>query len=438
MKQTLFEQCVGLPAPETPLLIAVSGGCDSMVLLNILRESQQWPLHVYHLDHQLRDDSQLDARLVADYCDRHALNRSINTADIATLAKQHKQGIEEYAREHRYRQLQDIAAEHSILFIATAHHRDDQIESILMNLMRGAETHGLAGMRHQRALGDCILIRPFLELTRAAIRATAEKNQIVWREDSSNQDTRYQRNHLRQVIIPALEKVRPGFAEALLQQASAKRQQTDIWDACIDSEWSYCLQHSAITLDILQHWSPETCSAFWRRLLMHFSLPLSKVNIQRCQELLNGETSKQLPLGDMTLYRNQLQITWSKAEDDLIDPVLFAEKTELAGITFSQQTVTAGNIRTNNPDQAHIKPEAIQGDLYLRNISDGEEWQPLGAPGHKNVFQYLSDKKYPIQKRRTYIVVADEQGIIWIPGFTIAERVKVEVGDECWLMKRDG
>lgn len=436
LASALLERCLALPPAQTPLLLAVSGGCDSMLMLDLLRSSGQWPLDIFHLDHQLRSDSEEDAAIVRDYCLHYALPLHLQQAPIAVLANERGQGIEACAREERYQRLQQLAESLSIRFIATAHHRDDHLESIILHSLRGAADHGLAGMAAQRPLGQCTLIRPLLQITRAELRACAAESGLQWHEDSSNQDLQFRRNHVRHVLIPSLEKQNPGFCEGLLQQAAEKRQQLQLREAVVDQEWQHCLEAASIRVVLLEEWAEETRRLFWRRVLMHFALPLSQKNIARLNGLLQLGVSKQIELGDWCFVRNPEQIAWQQREQEHIEEITLADVTQINGLQFICRDAGDIDPRALDPEQACISKAAVQGQLILRTVQDGESWQAFGAPGRKNVFQYLSDKKYPIQQRRSLIVVADDDGVLWIPGLTIAERARVSEGDAALLLER--
>ncbi len=422
----LIEHCHDLPADGTRLLVAVSGGCDSMVLLDLLRCAGRWPLHVYHLDHQLRVDSPLDAQLLRDYCAEHALALTCEMQAIADLAEQEGRGIEVCARDYRYERLQEIARLTACTWILTAHHRDDQAESILMHIFRGAHAHGLAGMRVQRPIGDCHLLRPLLRLSRQDLRDYAVTQTVPWREDSSNADERYRRNFIRRSVLPQFEQGCPGFTEALVQRAEHHRQQLDAFDARLDKHWDDIVARSEVSIAQLQFWSLTLRGIFWRRLLMHLRLPLSRAHIHRCEQLLFGESSQRFNLSDYTFIKNELVIAWFQERSGSECVYAFHDTVRVDDVTFTRTAASPLDPRTLSPMQAALNPAAIKGDLQIRCIRAGERWQPFGAPGHKNVYQYLSDKKCPQQKRARLWVVADDEGVLWIPGYTIADRAQVQ------------
>lgn len=433
---SLLEQCLGLPSPGTPLLIAVSGGADSMALLALLQQSQQWPLHVFHLDHQLRSDSHLDSALVAEFCQAHDIPVSIEAAAIAALAQQHGQGVEEMARNERYRRLAHYAQQQQIDYVVTAHHRDDQIETILLHVFRGAAASGLAGMRPRAQRKTFTLLRPCLEISRQALRDYARAHEIPWREDSSNADQQYRRNFIRHAVIPNFERACPGFSEVLLERAVEFRHQRAAWETAIDSVWKKTMAAQSISLQQLLDWPVAQRQHFWRNLIMALSLPLSRLHIHRLEQLFHGQVSKQFTLGHVNFIKNQGEIAWDIGAEETRAAQPFLHALAIAEYRYEQHSVSQCDPKHLGPNEACINTQAIQGDLCLRPIKEGERWQALGAPGSKTVMSYLADKKHPLQKRRRLIVCADEAGIIWVPGYTIAERMRLAAGDEPLLLRR--
>jgi tRNA(Ile)-lysidine synthase len=221
LKETLFR------AGETTVL-GVSGGADSLALLHLLlrlRSEIGIQLQVVTIDHQLRGEAGAqDAAYVASLCQAWDVSCRIYTLDVQTSAALHKHSIEEEARRQRYQCLYDHARAVSATSIAVAHHADDQVETILLHLLRGTGTQGLQGMRAQAPLPitnatDVRLVRPLLAVTRAQIEAYCATHQLQPRHDASNDNTVYQRNRIRHDLIPHLQNFAPHLRDHLLRLA---------------------------------------------------------------------------------------------------------------------------------------------------------------------------------------------------------------------------
>ena len=201
---------------DAALVIAVSGGPDSMALLHgaarlVETDARQWRLTVAHLDHGLRDDSADDARFVADAAEGLALRYEFLRTDVAALARAEGRSIEDAGREARYRFLEDVAPEGAL--IATAHTADDAAETVLLNLLRGSGLAGARGIPARRGR----IVRPLLAERRATLRGHLDAAGIGYRLDPSNEDPAFLRNRVRNEVLPLLESIRPGAAERIGQ-----------------------------------------------------------------------------------------------------------------------------------------------------------------------------------------------------------------------------
>lgn len=212
-------------------LLAVSGGLDSMVLLDFFRRFAKKKFKsrfiVAHLDHGLRPESGDDAQWLQDACAAQNLDcvsTRIKIKDL--LASSQHSSLEALARECRYDWLLSQAQKHDCRYIVTAHHANDQAETILMRLIRGSQ-RGLSGMPYCRALEDCILIRPFLGLTRTELESYAQYHQIVWREDASNHSQDFFRNRVRSQLMPLLLEENPQLLQQLNAHSQSWRDEQD-------------------------------------------------------------------------------------------------------------------------------------------------------------------------------------------------------------------
>jgi tRNA(Ile)-lysidine synthase len=201
---------------DASLVLAVSGGPDSMALLRgasrlVETDARRWRLTVAHLDHALRHDSADDARFVGDAAEALALRFESVRTDVVALAHDEGRSIEEAAREARYRFLEAVAPEGAV--IATAHTADDAAETVLLNLLRGSGLSGARGIPARRGR----IVRPLLGVRRAALRDLLEAAGIGYRIDPSNENPAFQRNRVRNEVLPLLDAIRPGAAERIGQ-----------------------------------------------------------------------------------------------------------------------------------------------------------------------------------------------------------------------------
>jgi tRNA(Ile)-lysidine synthase len=215
--------------PENGLLLAVSGGADSMSLLHGTR--QLWPdgngqIVVAHVNHQLRgSESAADAEFVREAAKSQGLRFILLTCDVPKQREAVRGGIEEVARRNRYRLLQDAALANGLGDVVCGHHQEDQAETVLHNILRGTGMKGLAGMSARRLLcEDVQLIRPLLSISRAAVVDFLHARQVSWQTDASNESPEFTRNRIRQQLLPLLaEEYNPQIARSLIRLAGHAR-----------------------------------------------------------------------------------------------------------------------------------------------------------------------------------------------------------------------
>lgn len=217
-----------LPPQGAMLLCAVSGGVDSVTLLHVLRELSHtgaFALAAAHYDHRLRgEESAADAEFVRQLCERWGIPCVIGAGDVACYAREHGLGIEEAARICRYGFLEETAQRLGAARIATAHHAEDNAETVLMQLLRGSGSEGGGGIAPTRGR----VIRPFLPLSREEIERYAAQNGIEYREDASNRDLRFTRNRIRCEVLPLLRQLNPAAVEAITRAAAVRREEGEL------------------------------------------------------------------------------------------------------------------------------------------------------------------------------------------------------------------
>ena len=357
--------------PAGPLVVAVSGGCDSMALWALLASSGRWQLTIWHLDHGIRSASAADAELIRA-CPLPG-TRVIERADIPALARAWHCGLEEAGRRQRYARLSEVARGVGAPAIALAHHRDDQAETIVMNLLRGS--YGLAGMPARRELATGIAVaRPLLAVARAQLRAWATATGLSWHDDATNHDQRFTRNRLRHAVLPVFEAGCPGFTETLV--ASVRRSETPL-----------------------------------RTWLRAHKLPVSRAIIVRLEALAPGARTT---LGGRLITR--ITDGWHD------EP----EKPTYPGPVTIRPALPAELAAPRR----HLVVAGITSPLVCRPAQPGEQWRPLGAPGQQAVFATLAARKVPARQRAVARVVADAHGPVWVEHCTIADRVRVRPGSD--------
>ena len=235
---------------QGPILVALSGGLDSTTLLHALarsRSARERGLRAVHVDHRLHPDSAKWSRRCAELAEQLDVPLEIRAVEVARAPGL---GLEATARRARYAAIEAMLGEREIL--ALGHHRDDQAETVLLKLLRGAGPEGLGAMRRLRRLGHGYAWRPLLALPRASLRGYAEKHKLVWIEDPSNADTSLDRNYLRMEILPRIMRRWPEAEASIAQSATWARAAADF----IDDEAERRSEERRVGKECRSRWSP--------------------------------------------------------------------------------------------------------------------------------------------------------------------------------------
>lgn len=424
-----------MPPSGSLIIVAVSGGADSMVLWDMLVRLARWPLVVWHLDHGLRVEAPGDAELIRDQAARYqALGLApgeliVEQAQVADLAHQWHMSLEAAGRRYRYARLAAVAHAHGAGAVLTAHHRDDQSETVLANLLRGAGPVGAAGIAPRRPLRHgVVLLRPLLGSTRADLRAYASANGLRWLEDASNQDHRHRRNRLRQVVLPALEAEAPGIAAALAGLGARSRTIATELEAVVDAVWQPALGNDALMLAGIVGLDAQQRRQVWRRLVMTLGIACERAHLERIDQLAIGVPGRRLHLGRWLLLRRGRTLAWELAcppRNQRHVEIPGAGEYHCAAERLTCRVLPRPLATTFAPEQAWIDAACCAWPLVWRAAARNERFTPLGAPGRQTLVKFLSTRGVPSRQRPEMSVVADAQGIIWVPGFGIAERVKL-------------
>jgi tRNA(Ile)-lysidine synthase len=428
--------------PGEPLLVGVSGGPDSVALLSLLVEGS-WRPHVCHLNHQLRgSESDADAEFVRTLADHYQLPVTIDSRDIPAVAAGRKLSVEDAARRVRLEFFAEVAARTGITKLALAHTADDQVETFLMRLLRGAGVPGLVGIWPERKLGSLRVIRPLLKVRRSEIIEYLNNKKFSYRTDPSNLDTRFTRNRVRHELLPMLERdFNPAIREVLLRTAEILR-----------DEDFYLLKHVAQTYymrtshdDALQVAKLREFPVAVQRRLIRFWLGgedesgqrFTFDHIEAVRELVASDSpSAELHLpDDLIVYREYEWLRKSPREELL--PVQGCWPFKMDGDTVIREL---GATLVSHPERSEgalskqegtecFDANALGNKLFVRTWKEGDRFQPLGMTESKKLQDFFVDEKVPRRQRgRVPLLCASDGRIAWVAGVRIAEPFKVTEG----------
>ena len=441
---------------DKALLAGVSGGADSLCMLDALRRSE-YPLVVAHFNHHLRSQASQDAQKVADLAATWGLPFTLGEGDTVAYAQEHHLSIEEAARELRYRFLFEQADCYQAQAVAVAHTADDQVETVLMHLLRGAGLDGLTGMSFYALPNPWSvlipLVRPLLSTWRDEIEVYCIEHELIPVIDESNADTTYFRNRLRHILIPQLETYIPGLRTRLWQTADLLAADRDVLDELTDTIWREMLQEkeTGYVVFLIAPFRQQPLGV-QRRLIrkaVAYLRPgarnLDFAMVQRVIRFSTEPTStRRIDIGlglDAFLEEGKLiiatweadlpSVEWPQIKVEEILPIPGAVdlgngwrlQAEIVGDFQSVKDILLAN---DNPFRAWIDLGKRQPHLNIRPRRPGDRFHPLGMAGQsQKLSDFMVNQKIPQRARAGWPLVCAGNEIIWVPGYRSDEAYRV-------------
>lgn len=406
-------------------LIACSGGMDSCALVHLFHQ-RKLNFAIAHVNYHLRgNDSIKDEAFVQSLGKKYKLKVYTYNASAELKKLQQEYSLQEAARIIRYTWLNEIMLQHGFNYLVTAHHANDQAETLLLNLFRGTGMRGMGGMKVKNKFH----IRPLLHVTRKEIETYAKKNKIKFRTDKSNLSDSYDRNYIRLHVLPLIEKRWPQVVPRLSKNAENLQHDIELSDELLATAFKKILavkkNHTEIRFKkILQQASPKT----WVFALLH---PYG-FNIDQCGAIIESAASSETKTFHSpmhTLYvKNMLgwleknkknesatnEITITKKTTHIKKPVDLRFSYHSKKITFSK-----------NSSEAYIDADKISFPLTLRTWKPGDIFIPIGMRGKKKISDLLTDLKLTPAHKKNVHVLCDANHIIWVVGIRPDDRVKI-------------
>lgn len=433
------------------VLVAVSGGADSVALLHAMvsiSRSMCLQLSVAHLNHRIRGRAaDEDARFVRKLARGLELPCVIGMSDIPRIAREKGVSLEMAAREERYRFLGNAARRVGADVVATAHTADDQAETILLRLVRGAGVTGLGGIRYKADINGLAVIRPMLDLRKIDATSFLKGIGVAWREDASNCDVEFQRNMVRHEIMPVLEaRLNPGVRKALLQAGRLLRDENEWLEMLTSRILKECTPVGRVGLLLVRALSRHPVGAR-RRVLRHWMVAngvppdlLDFDAVARVDGILRSERGSMticlasswiVVKGEGTLAVRRALKRSAKSFRVLIripGVTVLAEQGLKVGVGISTGIVRARpKLPGQMPAQASLSLQMLKRrKLYVRSWRPGDRISPFGLTGSKKLQDVFVDGKVPREMRDAIPILECGREIIWVPGYRIARGWEVK------------
>lgn len=407
------------------VLAAVSGGMDSVVMCELLHKNK-FQFSIAHMNFKLREvDSDLDEDFVKDLAEKYEVKYFGYQVDTRSYAKQNCLSIEMAARELRYTWFGKLLIAYNFDYVTTAHHQNDQTESILLNLTRGTALKGYQGIKPK----NNHLIRPLLFANRKEIEAFALEMKLSFRTDKSNENIDFQRNRVRKNVIPELEQINPSLHETISRNTEYLQNYIDFVEQNMNKVKAQLCKSLKDNLFI--NFTSIRNDRFFRLYLFELlnEFGFNSAQLDNIVESVNSQSGIQFISPTHVLIRDREQFVISPIRSRNQYVIAVHDIHEIIHYESSEFTF---NLITNlenedlkNPFHAYLEMDLLTFPLSLRKWGNGDVFHPFGMKGAKKVSDYLTDIKLNRFDKENTIVVLSNSQIIWVAPYRIDDRYKV-------------
>ena len=409
-----------LPFLQTKkLIVAVSGGIDSMVLLELCQQLD-WSIAVAHCNFSLRGlESDEDEIFVRDYCQERKIPFYLNRFNTAEFAEQIGMSIQMTARQLRYDWFETLRVREGYDYILTAHQADDVAETFLINLTRGTGWDGLTGIPQQNG----VVVRPLLPFSRKEIENYAAEYLISWREDSSNAENYYQRNALRHEVLPVLKDMNPLFLANFQKTLLYLQETKNLADWAVAQFLENALrQHgNEFHMDLYQ----LNAMPAPRAILYYWLKNYGFTAWDDIYHLPEAESGKQIFAPDFVLLKNRTHLILY-ARREVRHEVFTIEKTNLSvNFPIKLEFCSTSDISSDDANTIFVDADLLDYPLTLRTWQEGDQFHPFGMNGSKKLSKYFKDEKYSLTAKERQWLLCSGNKIVWVIGKRADDRFKI-------------
>lgn len=404
---------------DKKLLIAVSGGIDSMVLMNLFQQLN-YDISIAHCNFQLRgNESDEDENFVKLEAEKFKIPNYFIRFDTENYSKENKLSTQLSARKLRYDWFQEILSENELDYLISAHHLDDSLETFLINLSRGTGIDGLTGIPE---INDQ-KIRPLLPFSREEIKQYAQVNNIKWREDASNATTKYLRNKLRHDVVPILKGINPEFLfsfQKTIRHLNDTKQMAEDASKSVYEEVASEIE-DIIYFDLNKLLQIPNYKAYLHSFLKEYDFTAWN----DIYDLVTAQPGKQVFSTAHVLLKDRNKLLLSKRKEASKTEVYFIDSIESkVNIPLKLTFCKVLNISEINSNCIFVDQDKIKFPLTIRKCQEGDVFYPFGMTGKKKLSKYFKDEKYSLLDKENQWLLCSADQIVWVIGKRADKRFK--------------
>jgi tRNA(Ile)-lysidine synthase len=410
--------------PKDKLLLAVSGGVDSVVLCELSKQAG-YDFAIAHCNFQLRgQESERDEQFVRGLAEKYNIVVYTKTFDTKTISQKEKKSIEETARDLRYQWFEEMRVEKKYDYILTAHHANDNIETVLMNFFRGTGIKGLHGILPKQNK----IIRPLLFATKNELLAFAEENKLQFVTDYTNAENDFTRNYFRNELIPSVQKVFPEVEENILKNITRFGEAEQLYNQAIALHKSNSLEQrgNEIHIPVLKLQKVQPLATVIYEIIKHYNFTAHQT--EDIIALLKSESGKYVQSPSHRIIKNRKWLIISPRQTEAAHNILIEEEGSLQFAVGSLQVKKIINNQfsiINNQQVAQLDLSQIEFPLLLRKWKQGDYFYPLGMQKKKKLSRFFIDQKLSLTQKEKVWVIESNKKILWVVGMRIDNRFKI-------------
>jgi tRNA(Ile)-lysidine synthase len=421
----VYIQKENLFTSKDKLLLAVSGGADSAALC-ALCAMHNLHFSIAHCNFKLRvEESDRDENFVRKLASQYNVPFFVKEFDTIVVAKNSKTGIEEAARNLRYTWFIELLQENNFDFLLTAHHADDNIETVMMNFFRGTGVKGLRGILPKQG----VIVRPLLFARRVDIENFVNQNNILFVTDSSNAESDYSRNYFRNELIPAIENIYPNTTKNILNNIERFTDVAFLYNESINKIKANLIEKKGneFYIPVLKLAKAKPLKTIIHEIIREYNFTAAQVG--EVHKLLNSESGKFITSDTHRILRNRNWLIISPIISNTTNTIHLIEA-ETTEVFFDENKLQLKKINTpetfaSNTNIACIDASQLLYPLLLRKWKQGDYFYPLGMQKKKKLSRFFSDFKLSLIQKENVWVIESNKKIVWVVGYRIDDRFKI-------------